>query len=156
MTISIPRTRAGNFSPLTLELIKKSGEDVDDLCLALTRKGMTSRDIADVLQEFFQEKKSHTSINNLAKAFHQLRETWENSALQKHYSVIFCDALFITVRRGDSYSKEGVYIAYGVREDGRREILLLEAMISSRTKEAQSPSFVTVSGCLFRGMSLDK
>lgn len=126
MAINIPRTRSGLFSPLTMELLKKNGEDVDDLCLTLTRKGMTSRDIAAVLEEFFQEKKSHTSINNLAKQFHVLRESWENSALEKHYLAVFCDVLFITVRRGDSYSKEGTYIAYGVREDGRREILALE------------------------------
>lgn len=66
MTVSIPRTRCGGFSPLTLELVRKNGEDIDDLCLTLTRKGMTCRDIADVLETFFQEKKSHTSINNLA------------------------------------------------------------------------------------------
>ena len=30
------------------------------------------------------------------------------------------------MRRGDSYSREGVYLAYGVRADGKRELLLLE------------------------------
>jgi transposase-like protein len=126
MTISIPRARTGLFSPLTMALLKKNGEDIDDLCLLLTRKGMTARDISEVLEEFFQGKKSHASINNLAKQFHELRQAWENSALQQHYTAIFCDVLFITVRRGDSYSKEGVYLAYGVRQDGRREVLSLE------------------------------
>lgn len=125
MTINIPRTRIG-FSPLTLELVKTNREDVDDLCFSLLKKGMTSRDISKVLEEFFHEKKSHTSINNIAKGFHKLRTSWANSKLEKEYLVIFCDVLFVTVRRDDSYSNEGVYIAYGVRTDGKRELLCLE------------------------------
>ena len=126
MTINVPRTRNGDFSPATLELLKKNREDVDDLCLLLTRKGMTTRDIADVLEDFFQETKSHTSINNMAKEFHKMRIAWNNSALESNYRAIFCDVMFITVRREDSYSKEGVYIAYGIRSDGKRELIALE------------------------------
>jgi len=126
ITINIPRSRSGAFSPVTLELIKKNREDVDDLCLMLTRKGMTTRDISEVLSEFFHEKKSHTSINNMANKFHAMRNSWQNSKLESHYVAVFCDCMFITVRRDDSYSKEAVYIAYGIREDGKRELLVLE------------------------------
>ncbi|KKB96320.1 Transposase, Mutator family [Candidatus Arcanobacter lacustris] len=42
-----------------------------------------------------------------------------------YYKAIFCDAIYITVKRGDSYSKEAVHIIYGVREDNKRELLLL-------------------------------
>ncbi len=130
MTINIPRTRTTEFAPLTLELVKKNREDVDEFCLLLTKKGMTSRDISSVLKGFFKESKSHTSINDMAKKFHKIRNAWKNSKLEKHYIAIFCDATFITVRRDDSYSKEAVYIAYGVREDQKREIIALDVFPS--------------------------
>lgn len=126
MLINIPRTREKTFSPMTLELIKKNREDVDDLCLLLTKKGMTSRDISQILEEFFEESKSHTSVNKMAKAFYEMRQAWEKSNLEQHYIAIFCDVLFITTRREDNYSKEGVYLAYGIRQDGRREVIILE------------------------------
>ena len=126
ITINIPRTRTSSFTPLTLELVKKNREDVDDFCLLLTKKGMSSRDISSVLEAFFKESKSHTSINQMAKKFHEIRTAWENSRLETHYKVIFCDATYITVRRDDSYSKEAVYIVYGIREDGLREVLALD------------------------------
>lgn len=126
MMINIPRTRNSNFTPLTLELIKKNREDVDDFCLMLTRKGMTIRDISSLLKSFFNESRSHASINEMAKQFHKFRLTWEKEKLELHYVAIFCDATYITVRREDSYSKEAIYIAYGVRKDGKREILALE------------------------------
>ena len=41
---NLPRTRDGNFSPATIELVKASNEQVQDLVLGLYKKGMT-RDI---------------------------------------------------------------------------------------------------------------
>lgn len=125
LKINVPRTRTGAFSPDTLELVKISQEQVNELCLSLYKKGMTSRDISDLIKELFGEGVSATKITNLSKVFHQFRMAWEQSQLEAHYLVMFCDCLFITVRRGDSYSREAVYVAYGVREDFKRELLTL-------------------------------
>jgi len=121
----VPRTRTGEFSPNTLELVKINQEQVNELCLSLYKKGMTSRDISDLIKEMFGEGVSATKITNLAKVFHKFRDAWENSQLDKHYLVSFCDCIFITVRRGDSYSREAIYVSYGVRTDFKREILAL-------------------------------
>jgi transposase-like protein len=86
---------------------------------------MTSRDIAELMREMFGESMSATKISKLSKVFGEFRKAWENSYLEKRYLAMFCDCIFITVRRGDSYTKEAVYIAYGVREDLKREILCL-------------------------------
>jgi transposase-like protein len=40
--------------------------------------------------------------------------------------VIYCDALYISLKRGNSYSKEALYLIYGVKDDNTRELLLLE------------------------------
>jgi putative transposase len=125
LRIHVPRSRSGDFSPNTLELVKMSQEQVNDLCLSLYKKGMTSRDIADLMKEMFGEGVSATKVSKLSQVFGKFREAWENSQLEKRYLAMFCDCLFITVRRGDSYSKEAVYIAYGVRDDLKREILCL-------------------------------
>lgn len=125
LRIHVPRTRTGEFSPNTLELVKISQEQVNELCLSLYKKGMTSRDISDLIKEMFGEGVSATKITNLSKVFNKFRDAWENSQLEKHYLAVFCDCLFITVRRGDNYSREAVYVAYGVREDFKREILTL-------------------------------
>ena len=125
LKISVPRTRTGEFSPNTLELVKISQERVNELCLSMYKKGMTSRDISDLIKEMFGEGVSATKITNLTKVFHKFREAWECSQLEKRYLAMFCDCIFITVRRGASYSREAVYVAYGVRTDFKREILVL-------------------------------
>jgi len=126
LVISVPRTRGGLFSPAALELLKINQEQLDDICLSLYKKGLSGNDISSFISECFGGKASPSKIGELSKVFHKFRKAWENSPLENHYKVAFGDVIFITVRRGDSYSKEGVYVLYGVREDNKRELLALE------------------------------
>lgn len=123
--IKVPRTRTGEFSPIALELFRMSQEQVNELVLTLYKKGMTTRDVADVMTDFFGDSVSHTTVSNLAEQFHGVREAWERSPLDRSYRAIFCDCLFVTVRRGASYEKEAVYVAYGVTMRNTRELLAL-------------------------------
>jgi putative transposase len=123
--IQVPRTREGGFAPFALQLFKMSQDQVNELVLTLYKKGMTTRDISDIMTDFFGDSVSHTTVANLAEQFHAVRTAWEKSPLETTYATIFCDCIFITVRRGDSYEKEAVYVAYGVTEHNTRELLAL-------------------------------
>jgi putative transposase len=124
--INIPRTRNGEFKPISLEILKKSKEDVQNLSLLLYRKGLSTRDIESVMNEYFGESMSTATISNLAQSFHEIRESWLNTPLDAYYKVIFCDAIYVNIKRGGKYSKEAVHVAYGVKDDNTRELLLLE------------------------------
>lgn len=126
LLVNVPRTRSGLFSPATLELLKINREKVDEIALSLYKRGMTSNDIQSFLEEVFEEGLSPSKISNLSKAFHKFREAWQNAKLEKHYKAVFGDVIFITVKRGKEYAKEGVFVAYGVRDDNKRELLILE------------------------------
>lgn len=126
MSIRIARTRSGGFKPAAMELLKYSAEQVNELILELYSKGLTMRDTSDILEKFFGEEVSASKVSSLASSFSEVRKIWENSKLEKYYKVMYCDAIWITVRRGNSYAKEPVFIAFGVREDNKRELLLLE------------------------------
>jgi transposase-like protein len=126
MIIDIPRTRTGSFKPELLELVRINQEQVDHFCLSLYQKGMTTRDVEDLMESFFGESVSHSKVSYLAEAFNEIRLNWLNTSLQSKYLVIFCDCIFITVRRYDRYENEAVYLCFGVREDCKRELLALE------------------------------
>lgn len=126
LMVNIPRTRAGLFSPATLELLKINREKVDEIALSLYKRGMTSQDIQSFLDEVFEGGMSPSKIANLAAVFGKFRIAWQNAKLERYYKVVFGDVIFVTVRRGNEYAKEGVFVAYGVRADNRRELLVLE------------------------------
>ena len=123
--INVPRTRESGFAPIALQLFKMNQDQVNELVLTLYKKGMTTRDISDVMTDFFGDSVSHTTVANLAEQFHGIRVAWEHSKLDTTYYAIFCDCIFITVRRGESYEKEAVYVAYGVTSRNTRELLAL-------------------------------
>jgi transposase-like protein len=125
LTINIPRSRSGEFRPLVIEILKQNQEQINDLTLTLYQKGLSTRDISDILKKMFSENISHSTISNLAERFNDVRLSWENSKLDKSYKVIYMDALYQTLRREDSYSKEAVHIIYGVTENNKRELLSL-------------------------------
>ena len=125
LLIKIPRTRYTTFKPLVLELLKYNQEQVNELVLTLYSKGLTTRDVSQVLQNFFGEDMSYSKVSILANKFHEIRKAWLEIPLESYYKAVFCDALYITLRRGHSYAKEAVHIIYGVREDNKRELLSL-------------------------------
>lgn len=126
IVINIPRTRDGGFSPIAYELIKMNQEQVNELCLTLYKKGMTSRDISEVMEKFFGNTVSHTTVAELADKFHEIRMAWQHSKLESDYKVMFCDCIWITVKRADRYEKEAVYVCYGVNSNNKRELLALQ------------------------------
>lgn len=125
LLVNVPRTRTGFFNPNTLELLRINKEQMDDIVLSLYKKGMTGGDIKSFLSEVFNENISPAKISQLSKTFHKFRVAWQSSILESHYKVVFADVVFVTVKRGNEYAKEGIYVAYGVREDNRRELLVL-------------------------------
>ena len=125
LQIAIPRTRCGKFKPLLLELIHTQKEQLNQLALLLYRKGLSSRDVSEVMEEYFGQSISRETVNNLAESFHTLRKKWEQAPLDAYYKVIYGGALFTSVKRGTSYSQEALHIIYGVKEDNTREVLLL-------------------------------
>ena len=70
ITINVPRTRDGELAPIAIQLFKINQDQVNDLVLTLYKKGMTTRDISDVMTDFFGNSVSHTTVANLAEQFH--------------------------------------------------------------------------------------
>ena len=53
---------------MTLDLINNQKEQVNELALLLYRKGLSTRDVSQVMDEFFGEKISKDSISNMAES----------------------------------------------------------------------------------------
>ena len=120
LQIQIPRTRSGDFKPLLLNLISQGQSQLNELALLLYRKGLSSRDVSSIMSDYFGESMSHDVVNNLADSFHEIRTNWEQRPLDAYYKAVYCDALYVSLKRGDNYSKEAVYVMYGVKDDNTR------------------------------------
>lgn len=125
LTINIPRTRNGEFKPLTIELLNKGQTQVNELAIELYKNGLSTRNVSKILKNFFGENIGYNKVSELAETFNIARKAWEEKPLDEYYKVIYMDAMYQTLRRDDSYSKEAVHIITGVRQDNTRELLYI-------------------------------
>lgn len=121
--LNIPRDRLGEFSPELLDKWQRQTKPMDDLILSLYAKGMTTRDINDIIEQIYGKSCSPQSVTLITKEIEDEREAWEKRPLKKRYIAIFIDALFVKLRRGDKVSADAVYAVAGIDNEGYRDIL---------------------------------
>jgi len=122
LSIRVPRDRKGEFVPQTLELLKKSEEDLKYLGYQLYAKGMSTRDIKDVFTEVFEAEYSPQSISNMVNGFEIYRKEWQQRKLSSDYYFIYVDAIYTKIRR-ETVASEAIYVVIGLKMDLSREVL---------------------------------
>lgn len=122
LELSIPRDRLGVFKPVVIGLLNEQEERIKELCFELYGKGLTTRQIEDVVEKIYGSHFSKSSISRITTDFSSLVESWINRELDAYYPVIYIDAIHLKVRR-DTVSTEAFYVLLGVKEDYTREVL---------------------------------
>jgi len=122
LTLSIPRDRLGVFKPVLLGLLDEQEEQVKSLCFELYGKGLTTRQIEEVVENIYGSSYSKSSISRITTDFSTLVDAWLHRSLDSYYPIIYIDAIHIKVRR-DRVATEAFYVLLGLKEDLTREVL---------------------------------
>ena len=122
LEIKIPRERNGEFKNQTLEPHQRRADSLETMVIHMFEKGMTVRDIADIIEKMYGHHYSPGTISNMTMAVNDLVEAFNTRKLPSRYTCIYLDATVIPLRR-DTVEKEAVYVAVGIREDGTKEVI---------------------------------
>jgi transposase-like protein len=122
LSLSIPRDRLGVFKPVILGLLDEQEEQVKSLCFELYGKGLTTRQIEQVVANIYGSSYSKSNISRITTDFSALVQAWLSRELDSYYPVIYIDAIHIKVRR-DRVASEAFYVLLGLKEDLTREVL---------------------------------
>ena len=76
LELTIPRDRMGVFQPVILGLLNEQEEKIKDLCFELYGKGLTTRQIEDVIENIYGSKYSKSSISRITTDFSVLVDSW--------------------------------------------------------------------------------
>jgi transposase-like protein len=133
LELRIPRDRLSQFYPVLLALLRDQDSQIYDLSFALYSKGLTTRDIGDILELIYGKNYSKSSISNINISFYEQMEAWRNRPLEKEYLVVYIDAIWEKVKR-DTIQSEAFYILMGLKKDYTREIIgIINIPIESST-----------------------
>lgn len=122
ITIEIPRDRNGDFHQHTVPKYRRNDGSLEDMVICLYRKGITTSEIADLIEKMYGSCYTPQTMSNITKSTDELVKRFHKRPLSARYNVVYADATYVSVRR-DSVAKEALHILIGINEEGYKEIL---------------------------------
>ncbi len=121
--IAIPRDRKGSYEPKVLAKYQTKTNELEDKVMAMYSKGMSTRDIEELLAETYGVEVSAATISTITDKVWPLVEQWQNRPLATIYPIIYLDAIHIKLRREGKVENVAVYTVLGVDVEGQRDVL---------------------------------
>ncbi len=121
--ITVPRDRDASFNPM---LVPKRGNMVDgieNIIISLYAKGMSNSDIEEQIREVYDFNVSTSTISRITEKVSGDIVAWRNRPLEPVYLIVWMDGIVFKVRESSKVINKTVYVAVGLRRDGKKEVL---------------------------------
>jgi putative transposase len=124
LTLELPRDRDGTFEPLLIPKYQRRLPGFDEKIFALYAKGLTTRDIQEVVKELYGVEVSPALVSQITADLDAEVAAWQQRRLDPVWPIVYLDGLVVHVR-GDSgrVSPHTMYVAMGVNLQGKKELL---------------------------------
>jgi putative transposase len=124
LTLDTPRDRHGTFEPQLIPKHQRRLSGFDEKILALYAKGMTTRDIQDIVKELYGVEVSPTLVSEITADLDAEVTQWRQRRLAPVWPIVYLDGIVVHVR-GDNgrVSEHTMYVAIGVNLQGKKELL---------------------------------
>jgi putative transposase len=124
ITLKTPRDRNGTFEPQLIAKGQRRLAGFDEKILALYAKGMTTRDIQEVVKDLYGVEVSPTLISEITADLDAEVSAWRTRRLDAVWPIVYLDGIVVHVRgENGRVSQHTMYVAIGVNLQGRKELL---------------------------------
>ena len=123
MELEVPRDRKSDFQPKLIRKRQTVLDDVEDKIVAMYAKGMTTRDIQEILGDMYGMEISPSLVSRLTDRVLPRLEEWQNRPLQERYVIVWFDCIFYKVRHEGKVENKAIYVLIGLGLDGKKELL---------------------------------
>ncbi|MEG1009770.1 MAG: IS256 family transposase [Clostridia bacterium] len=123
INIKTPRDRNGEFDPIIIPKGENRLGQFEDIVLSLCAKGMSYRDISDMLKKIYGVNISKDRVQIFVNTISEVVDNWLNRPLKPFYAFTYADCLYIPVTDDLKSEKKAFYIIIGVDAYGFKEVL---------------------------------
>jgi putative transposase len=124
MTIETPRDRHGTFEPLLIPKYERRLAGFDNKILAMYAKGMSTRDIQELVKTLYDVELSPALISSVTDAVDEEVTAWRSRPLPALYPIVYFDGIVVHVRSASArVLQHTIYVALGVNLEGKKELL---------------------------------
>jgi transposase-like protein len=98
LALEVPRDRNGSFEPQLLPKHQRRLSGFDEKILALYAKGMTTRDIQQIVKDLYAVDVSPALISEITSDLDAEAKAWQTRRLDSVYPILFLDGMVVHVR----------------------------------------------------------
>ncbi len=120
--LTVPRDRNGSFDPIIVKKYERTLGPIEDKIISMYAKGMTTRDIQSLVQEFYGLDKSATLVSQITDKIIDLAKQWHNRPLESVYPIVFFDAIHYKVTSEGKVTKQRSIFP---NDDAQKKMLFL-------------------------------
>ena len=123
LKINVPRDRNGEFDSQLLHKYASSSNGIEDKVVAMYARGMSTRDIADSLQDIYGINVSSTLISQMTDSVMPLVVEWQTRPLEAVYPICWIDCIHLKVRQDKKVNNVAIYIIIALNSEGKKDVL---------------------------------
>lgn len=121
--LRIARARTRAFLPAGLARFQRRAPEVALLIREAFLRGLSTRQVGRVVVLVSEEPVSAQTVSQLTRALDRLVRQFHQAPLGDDWRYLFLDGVSLRVRRPAGRQRVQLLVAYGVRADGRRQLL---------------------------------
>jgi len=121
--IQVPRDRDSSFNPMLIKKRENVADGVENIIISLYAKGMSTTDIEEQIREIYDFSISSSAISRITDKITSDIIAWKNRPLEATYLIVWMDGIVFKVRENSKVINKTIYIAVGLRVDGKKEVL---------------------------------
>jgi putative transposase len=123
LRLRIARTRKKGFLPEVIKKFQRRAEEVALLIREAFLRGISTRQVGRVVGVLTGEKVSPQTVSRITQELDQAVRQFHQARLEDDWAYLFLDGVSLRVRRPVGRKRVQMLVAYGVKRDGRRELL---------------------------------
>ena len=122
--LDAPRDRQGTFEPQLIAKHQRRLAGFDEKILALYAKGLTTRDIQEIVKDLYGVDVSPTLVSEITADLDAEVTAWRQRRLEPVWPIAYLDGIVVHVRgENGRVSQHTMHVAIGVNLQGKKELL---------------------------------
>ena len=125
--LTVPRTRSGGFVTSVFERYQRADQSLVLSMMEMVVNGVSTRKVTKIVEQLCGQSVSKSLVSTITKKLDPIVNEWANRPLNlMYYKYIYVDAMYIKVREDQRVVSKAVYIAVGVNDKNKREVIGLD------------------------------
>lgn len=140
LEIKMPRIRRVGYESAIIRRYQQRTKDIDAALLRIFLYGASTRLTGQALRPLVGEAVSAQTVSNIAKSLDSAVQAYHRGKLEDKYLYLFLDGIVLKTRSGTGSKKKTVLVAYGIKLDGKRE--LIDFLVTKHESEKHWEGFL--------------